>query len=217
MPEQEHLRSRSSTADGRIIIAGTGRTGTTLLIQLFTALGFDTGFTFEEAIAHVDPLAQTGLEHYSIKSDCNPYVFKSPSFPASLEEALQAGGVKIHSAIIPIRDLFAAAESRRQVHRAALERGLDPLVQPGSLWLTDDPVWQEVFLAMQFYKTLFPLVQFEVPIYFLEFPLFANDPIYLYQILEPLLSGHGVTAQELQEAHWTVTKPALIHEFGSAP
>src|SRR5690349_8801831 len=44
------VRDRVSTDDGRIIIAGTGRAGTTFLIQLFTALGFGTGFSIEESL-----------------------------------------------------------------------------------------------------------------------------------------------------------------------
>lgn len=41
-------RDRRSTDDGHILIGGTGRAGTTLLVRWFTALGFDTGFTPEE-------------------------------------------------------------------------------------------------------------------------------------------------------------------------
>jgi hypothetical protein len=45
----------AGSGHGRILISGTGRSGTTLLVQYFTALGFDTGFTLEQALSRVDP------------------------------------------------------------------------------------------------------------------------------------------------------------------
>jgi hypothetical protein len=35
-----------------ILISGTGRAGTTFLVQLFTALGFDTGFDLNRDNPH---------------------------------------------------------------------------------------------------------------------------------------------------------------------
>lgn len=207
------VRSRSSTADGRIVIAGTGRTGTTLLVQILTALNFDTGFTLEDATANIDRISHAGLEH-AFSDEFNPYVIKSATI--TVAEALKERGLKIHAAIIPMRDLFAAAESRRRVYHAAAAHGLDPLKQPGTLLLTQDPAWQEIFLAVQLYNTVFPLVQFRIPTYLLEFPRFARDVAYLYRALEPLLSSHGVTLQELRNAHRAVVKPELIHQFEPA-
>ena len=54
---------RKSAADGHILIGGTGRAGTTLLVQWFTVMGFDTGFSVEEALDRVDPISNAGLEH----------------------------------------------------------------------------------------------------------------------------------------------------------
>jgi hypothetical protein len=36
------------------VITGTGRAGTSFLVQLFSALGFDTGYSMEEAFDDVD-------------------------------------------------------------------------------------------------------------------------------------------------------------------
>lgn len=204
------LRSRHSVDDGHIIIAGTGRAGTTLLVQLFTALGFNTGFTYDEAMEWIDPLSHAGLEG-SISDDFKPYVVKSLAYPDTIAEAQNAGSIKIHAAIIPMRDLVAAAESRRRVYYEAVALRLDPFAQSGTLWQTLEPAWQEVALAMQFYRTVLPLVQCETPTYFPEFPRFAYDVEYLNRALAPLLSSHGVTLRELQEAHRAVAKPELIH------
>jgi hypothetical protein len=205
-------RDRVSTAQGRIIIAGTGRTGTTFLVQLFTALGFGTGFSLEESLSGVDKISHAGLER-ALVDEGNPYVIKSPWFADHLAEALQDKRINIYAALLPIRDLFSAAESRRRVHREAGSRGLDPVAQPGSLWHTDKPQNQEEVLARQFYKTIFPLVQFEVPIYFLEFPRLIRDPDYLFRTLQPLMNDHGVGRSEFLQALDSTARPELIHDF----
>jgi len=209
-------RDRVSTAQGRIIIAGTGRTGTTFLVQLFTALGFGTGFSLEESLSGVDDVSHAGLEK-ALVDEANPYVIKSPWFADHLGEALHDERIKIYAAILPFRDLYSAAESRRRVYREAGRRGLDPIAQWGSLSHTDTPDNQEEALARQFYKTIFPLLQSEVPTYFPEFPRLVHDPDYLFRKLEPLMSDHGVGHSEFLRAHQSVARPELIHDFGHHP
>lgn len=206
------VRDRVSTTGGRIIIAGTGRAGTTFLIQLFTALGFGTGFSIEESLTGVYEISRAGLEN-TLVDEANPYVIKSPLFADQLAEALRDRRVDIYAALLPIRDLFSAAESRRRVYREAKSRNLDPLTYPGTLWCTDKPRRQEDALARQFYKTILPLVQFEVPIYFLEFPRLIADPDYLFRALGPLMSDHGVDRAEFLGAHEKTARPELVHDF----
>jgi hypothetical protein len=205
-------RDRISTAQGRIIIAGTGRAGTTFLVQLFTALGFGTGFSLEDSLSGVDGISHAGLER-GLVDEAAPYVIKSPWFADHLAEALQDERIKIRAALIPIRDLFSAAESRRRVYREASSRGLDPLNHPGSLWYTDEPQNQEDMLTRQFYKTIFPLIHFEVPIYLPEFPRLVRDPNYLFRSLQPLMEDHGVGHSEFLPAHERCARPELIHDF----
>lgn len=57
------MRSRQGPHADHILIGGTGRAGTTLLVQYFTALGFDTGFTLDQAMQRVDSISRAGLEH----------------------------------------------------------------------------------------------------------------------------------------------------------
>ena len=65
-----------------IIIAGTGRAGTTFLVQLFTELGLDTGFSKEDFLTKIDPISHGGLERSL--DDANyeklPRVIKSPFY-----------------------------------------------------------------------------------------------------------------------------------------
>jgi|APSaa5957512535_1039671.scaffolds.fasta_scaffold150869_2 hypothetical protein len=95
------------------IISGTGRTGTTLLVQLFTRLGLDTGFRDKKMI--IDPIAKSGLEHHSFTPE-TPYIIKSPWLCDYLENVVTT--VTIDHAIIPIRDLKSVVASRIRVQQA---------------------------------------------------------------------------------------------------
>ena len=205
-------RDRFSTAQGRIIIAGTGRAGTTFLVQLFTALGFGTGFSLAQAMHEVDAISNAGLEK-DLVDDTNPYVIKSPWFADDLAAALREKRISIYAALLPMRDLFSAAESRRRVYREAEQRGFDPITHPGSLWHTEQQRNQEDVLAEKFYKTIFPLIEFGVPLYPLEFPRLARDRDYLFTKLQPLLGEHGVGHAEFVAAYDRVARPDLIHDF----
>ena len=105
-PEVVPSRDRVSTAHGRIIIAGTGRAGTTFLVQMFTALGFGTGFARNQSFQEVDEISHSGLEKALVDED-NPYVIKSPLFADDLASALRENRVRIYAALIPMRDCSA--------------------------------------------------------------------------------------------------------------
>lgn len=198
-----------------IIISGTGRAGTTFLVQYLTAAGFDTGYDLDEAISQPrDVLSRAGLERRFTDPDL-PQVIKSPWFSDMIGQVLAAGTPSILAAIIPVRDLAQAAESRRHVHRAAEAQGADPRTYPGALWKTQDPAEQESRLAVQFHNLVEPLVRFGVPIYFLPFPSFATNHEVLYQGLKPLLDRQGVSREMSETAFRRTSQPSLIHHrFG---
>ena len=206
--------SRLDISNGRILISGTGRAGTTLLVQVFTALGFDTGYSFEEAVGKVDSISKAGLEH-SILNPSAPYVIKSPWFSDTLPEALEKYNVKVKYCIIPVRKLFDAAESRRRVYNASKAEGYDPLKQPGTLWKTENPREQEDRLAVQFFKLIDILVEYQITIHFLHFPRFAKDPDYFCGALKPVFDEHGVSMSEAREAFERAVRRDMIHDFSS--
>jgi hypothetical protein len=217
---------RRSAADGHILIGGTGRAGTTLLVQWFTALGFDTGFDLDDAVARVDPISHGGLEHSLGRSlgsgERLPYVAKSPWYGNRLGEFLARGELRVRAVVIPMRDLFAAAESRRNVSQRAEEAGRDPLKHPGGAIGVGQAgraalAKQEQRLARQFYELVHTLVEHEVPFYFLRFPDFAQGRQDLYAALRPLLVEHGVTEAECRAALEQVLRPELIHDFPAEP
>src|SRR5258706_14981308 len=70
-----------------IIISGTGRAGTTFLIQLLTELGLDTGFPKGLTL---DLNSRAGME-LDIRDPHAPYVIKSPWLCDYLDDVLKEG------------------------------------------------------------------------------------------------------------------------------
>jgi hypothetical protein len=195
-----------------LIITGTGRAGTTFLVQLFTELGLDTGFAGPDC--GLFPNCNAGMEFDLWEPGC-PYIVKSPSLCDDLEGLLQSGNIVVDHALIPMRDLYSAAESRRQVASAAVD---NPYWAeggaPGGLWHTRQPEDQEGVLAVQLYKLVHTLTAHDIPTTFLDFPRLAQDPDYLYYKVRFALGGYHF--DEFLRAFHVVRKPHLIHDFSSA-
>jgi len=188
-----------------VIISGTGRAGTTFLVQLLTELGLDTGFS--NAHAQIFSHANAGMETDIRRPDA-AYIVKSPWLCDYLDEVLQNEDVIVDHAIVPMRDLYSAAQSRRNVTRQA-----DPsLVNvPGGLWHTQEPGNQETILTLQLYKLLQTLAKHDVPLVLLSFPRFVNDPEYLYQRIGFLLTN--ISYETFLKAFQVISQPELVHDF----
>ncbi len=210
---------RQSAADGHILIGGTGRAGTTLLVQWFTALGFDTGFSLSRALTGVDSVARAGLEHsYRGTREAGrrlPYVAKSPYYGANLHDDLANGALTVRHCIVPVRELAAAAESRRHVSRLAVASGksLEDKQRGGVVGGAKGFHRQERLLAVQFHRLVHTMLVFDVPIHLLKFPEFARGEQDLFAALQPIMVEHGVTREESDEALRQVLRPEFINEF----
>lgn len=210
---------RKSAADGHILIGGTGRAGTTLLVQYFTALGFDTGFTLERALSRVDDISRSGLEHPYAKVKASgrrlAYVAKSPNYGQNLHDDLGSGALVVKHCIIPVRELSAAAESRRHVTRQAIAAGksAEDKQRGGIVGGPGADKRQERLLAVQFHRLVHTMLTFDVPIHFLKFPEFAKGQQDLYAALGPIMAEHGVTREESDAALEKVLRPDFINEF----
>jgi len=204
LPELARGYQMNKGKNGRrhIVITGTGRAGTTFLVQLLTRLGLDTGYT-RESMLEVSPTANAGLEHDMHNKNC-PYIVKSPAFCDCANEILAQPNIKIDHIIIPMRDLREAATSRR----AAQMRGLRALSfsqrcivkllhrwsMPGGLWgcSSYQPGDQEQVLTNKLYGLLLAASKHNIPITFLHWPRMRQSPHYLWQKLEPMLPNiHG--------------------------
>ncbi|WP_460811641.1 hypothetical protein [Nocardioides salsibiostraticola] len=203
---------------GNILIAGTGRAGTTLLVQYFTALGFETGYSFDEAMSKVDRISKSGLEHSLGRTvdqgKALPYVAKSPWIGPRMGELIGEGSLRVQACIVPMRDLADAAESRRRVSRLAEESGADPTSHPGGVihGKSRPNRSQEQKLALRFHQLMTSLARFQIPTYLLSFPHFATGEQSLFDGLRPLLEAHGVNAQESEDALARAANVELIHQ-----
>ncbi|MHB1322208.1 MAG: hypothetical protein ACYCY0_11700 [Acidithiobacillus ferrivorans] len=206
-------RTSGDSKKNHIVISGVGRSGTTLLVQYFSVLGMDTGFTEEESMRDIDPISHAGLEFTNICAEGSPYIIKSPWLCDTLEKSLDDKCATIDAAIIPIRNLHDAAASRIRASEEAAALGLDPIQQPGGLWKCSTPDDQEKILSEQFYKLTYTLIKNYIKIYFIEFPRFADDHDYLYETLMPILCQHEITKEQSISAYSRVINKSLINKF----
>ncbi len=188
-----------------IVITGTGRAGTTFLVELLTHLGLDTGFREEDLVSQKHPDSHAGLEYDIRKDDC-PFVVKTPWFCDYADEILHRGDIAIEHIFIPIRDLYSAAESRRRISRLK--------ILYGGLWYTqsDKTGEQETVLLNQLYKLLLAAADSEVPVTLMRYPRITRDGAYLFSKLGPVLSGMSF-ARFRTEFDKTV-RPEWVHQFG---
>lgn len=194
-----------------ILISGTGRSGTTFLVQLFTALGFDTGFGMSQNNTFAN--CNAGME-WDLRDSNLPFIVKSPWMCEYLDSVLSKGDIHVDHLIVPVRDLFSAAESRRDVMRRTETSGLEERQNvPGGLWGTSEPGMQEQALAERFYKLLWTAVQYEVPLTLLDFPRIVYEPEYLRQKLIPIFGRWVLQKKKFNYAFSLVSQPGLVHDF----
>lgn len=187
-----------------VVITGTGRAGTSYLVELLTFLGLDTGFTPESVSSLKDSVGRAGLEHNILHDNC-PYIIKSPWFCDVADEVLQRDDINIVHVFVPIRHLQAAAESRRFVTQSGSVYG--------GLWHTDsqEEGVQEGVLANQFYKLMLALSKTDIQVTLLNYPRITQDPVYLYNKLLPILPN--VAIDTFLDVFNKVVQPDLVHTF----
>jgi hypothetical protein len=194
----------SSSPVHKVIISGTGRSGTTFLVQLLTGLGLDTGISERNRDRKYFSHCNAGLEHNLLDAR-TPYIVKNPALCETLPAALETGRFVIDHAYIPIRELGAAASSRVDVGGASGS-------VPGGLWGTSDPAAQRAVLAELFHTLIHTLVAHEIPITFIGFPRMVADPDYTRAKLAFLLAG--VSRDRFRAAFERLADPSLVHSFG---
>ena len=95
--------------DSHVLITGTGRAGTSLLVQILTELGLDTGF---KRGVKLDSKSNAGLERNIKDIDRWSYIVKNPEF--CFEIPMIAKEKEIDHVFICVRDAWDTALSRRE-------------------------------------------------------------------------------------------------------
>jgi hypothetical protein len=195
-----------TTMEHKCVISGVGRSGTTFLVALLSALGLDTGFSDADTLArNIDPLSNAGLETNPLKSSVSPYIVKDPRFCDYVGEMLDSGRFIIDHVFIPIRALDEAATSRVLLSRKASKMG--------GMWKTQHAHVQRAVLAETFYSLLEQLCRHDIPFTFMSFPRFAEDEEYAYRKLSFLT--RSIDFNRFCEAFAAVSRPERIHRFSA--
>ena len=194
-------------AKHHLIISGTGRAGTTFLVQLLTILGLDTGFT--DTFSAVYTNCNAGME-WDLRHSDAPYIIKSPWICDYLDELLENSDIVIDHVVVPIRDLYGAAESRRDVTLRTKQELYSGDI-PGGLWQVEKPEHQEAVLTAKLYQLLYSVAKHNLPITLLYFPRLVHDPEYLYHKLNFML--RKISFKRFIKAYKQVVQLELLHNY----
>jgi hypothetical protein len=186
----------------KVIITGTGRAGTTFLVQLLTELRLDTGYTPASWRRDYDDHCAAGLEH-DLADENSPRIVKNPSLCKTLPGLLKQGGIVVEHAIIPVRSLDEAARSRIWIGGQGNT--------PGGLTGTGIAEGQKAVLAENFHCLMHTLAEHDIPHTFLVFPRFVRDASYTWRKLRWLLVG--IDHETFVAAFERTARPELIHVF----
>lgn len=201
-----------------LLIAGTGRAGTTFLVQYLAGCGLETQLAREGHHAY-DDAANAGLEDLLLGQSNAPYVSKSPWLYEYVERLLSDNDVVIDAVIVPMRSLVEAATSRvvNEMRARYAAAAIPDDCKQWASWGTTaggvvyslNPLDQARLLALGFHELLHALVKRKIPVLFLDFPRFVEDHDYLYESLESVL-GHRIDRQSALGAHLRIAAPAKV-------
>src|SRR5271167_6732 len=121
---------------GHLLIAGTGRAGTSFLVRYLTELGLDTELSRHGEAAAWDDAANAGLETVPLAGQTwdLPYVLKFPWADQLIDQILAGNVIRLNAVILPVRDLTDVAMSRSVVELQALHRALPWMTEVDQSW-----------------------------------------------------------------------------------
>ncbi|MBS9477636.1 hypothetical protein [Ancylobacter radicis] len=181
-----------------LVITGTGRAGTSFLVQYLHHNGFDTHLG-RHPEATLDAAANAGLEDHLLTARLGsyPYVVKSPWIALNPETAIPPE-VTVDAFIVPVRALEEAAASRVILERAAMHRSAPWMAEmpasfdhwgpvPGGMVYALSVEDQARILAVGFHNLVQYAIRRDIPLVFLDFPRFIEDGDYLFSQLSAVL------------------------------
>ena len=202
--------SESTSPRHHAVIAGTGRAGTTFLVQFLAACGVDTG---ESTV--VDDRAHAGLE-IPLNHPEAPYLTKDPWLYTYCDD-LDLDSIAVDVVILPMRDLTDAANSRLIQEKAhVLENMPEHFARAtsyghvigGSIYSLETTDLERL-LAVGFYRVLQWAVRHELTICLVDFPRLVEDGDYLIDALWPWLQTY-CSKEEARAALAATAQPQLV-------
>ena len=184
-----------------IVITGTGRAGTTFLVQLFACLGFKT--TLDTENHYFDETSKAGLENdIRLEENRNLEVIKDPKFCDYVEEVIHHN-IQISHIFVPIRELDQACKSRERIQKIGINYGC--------FWDADTLEEQQISLMNKLYKLLLNISSTNIPVTFIRFPKLVDSPYYLYEKLRPAVSQ--VSIEKFLKCFNEISHPNWVHKF----
>lgn len=201
------------------MIAGTGRAGTTFLVQYLAACGLDTHLARHPAANSYNEDANAGLEDLPFDNPELPYIVKSPWLHAYATRLLADPSIVLDAVIFPMRSIVEASTSRvvnELRARYAVESLPDDCrlweswgTTPGGIVYSLNPIDEARLLALGFHELMHTLVKHDVPLVMLDFPRLVEDPDYLYEKLHPVI-GDKVDRERALLAHRETAVPSKV-------
>jgi hypothetical protein len=202
-----------------LLIAGTGRAGTSFLVRWLSELGMDTQLSRDGDAAAWDENANAGLETVPLDNSEHglPYVIKFPWLYQCIDHVLATGRPGIDAVIVPVRDLMDAAASRTIVELQAMHEQMPWINQmdqswevwgktPGGIAYSLNPIDQGRILAVGFHHLVQRLIEAEIPVVFLAYPRLVEDWRHPFDRLRPFLPA-TVDEATAELAHRRLSDP----------
>src|SRR5580700_9301679 len=168
------------SSGGHVLIAGTGRAGTSFLVRYLTELGLDTELSRHGETAAWDEAANAGLETVPLAGQSwdLPYVLKFPWTDQMIDQILDHHAIRLEAVILPVRDLSEAAMSRSVVELQAMHHAMPWMTEVDQSWemwgktaggvtFSLNPLDQGRLLAVGFHRLVERLIKADIPIVFL--------------------------------------------------
>ena len=200
----------------QIVITGTGRTGSTFLMQLLTRLRLPTGFTpgeFANCTDKYNCRRHLGYEWGELSAQDLPgmlakgvEIVKSPQLAAAAEARTWLASAAVEHVILPVRDLASSSHSRAMRghnKNGGLPHGVD---DAAGMERADEQLLSHLVVL---------LAQHDVPLTLLDYPRHVLDARYAYGKLRWLCDKYGVTKADFDDAHGHTSQPQLGHAYHS--
>ena len=164
----------------KILITGTGRSGTTFLIKLFSFLEYDTGYNKENYTKSIAKNCNSGMEkNYTEKN----YILKNPTFIHNIQKIIEDKSIIIKYIIIPIRDYKLSALSRVKHGGTRVS---------GGLWSATDEQSQIQFYEKIISNYIYYMTKYDINTIFIDFDKMISDKKYLFDKIKNILDEKDI-------------------------
>ena len=160
-----------------ICITGTGRSGTTFLMRLFTLLDLNTSYTKDDILNkhHINKECNSGLEKYS-PNEKYPYIFKDPMVIYNAENFIIKR--QITTFILPIRNYDESAKSRSKYKKCG-----------GFCAGAKNTEEQTMLYHKGIAETIYYASKYSIDLIILNFDKMISDSLYLFNKTSFLLNN----------------------------